>query len=209
MTAFDHNVRSNQGAGKVILENGGGATVQNPAGLVHADFTRVSAPRRLEQLGQTTQKAKDVRSSQTFILDPTIVQEALQGKRRYAFINVWRNIAKDSPVQQIPLACIDATTMDRADLRTFQIRYADRVGENYFCCPSSAHVWCYFPQMIMDEVLLLKQWDSDGDFGKGNAVDSALSTMTIHSAFLDPTSPIDAPPRESIEVRCVVIWDEE
>ena len=131
------------------------------------------------------------------------------GKRRFAFVNVWRNIAKE-PVQQMPLACIDATTVDTAtDLRTFQIHYADRVGENYFCCPSPQHAWCYFPQMTRNEVLLLKQWDSCGDVARGNDVDRVLSTMTVHSAFMDPTSPPDAPPRESMEVRCVVIWDEE
>lgn len=60
----------------------------------------------------------------------------------------------------------------------------------------------------MDEALLLKQWDSCGDFAQGKAIDSALSTMTVHSAFMDPTPQQDAAPRESVEVRCVVIWDE-
>lgn len=207
VVAFDHNVRSNQGAGKTRIKNGGSATVQNPAGLVHADYTKISAPRRLEQLGETTRSINDVRQ-QSSMLDSNAVQEALSGKRRFAFINVWRNIAKE-PVQQMPLACIDATTVDTAtDLRTFQIHYADRVGENYLCCPSPQHTWCYFPLMTRNEALLLKQWDSSGDVARGNDADRDLSTMTVHSAFMDPTSLPDAPPRESIEVRCVVIWDE-
>lgn len=214
VTAFDHNVRSNQGAGKTLLKGGSGtATVQNPAGLVHADYTKVSAPRRLEQLGQA-QKANDVLKqvknddSSTSTLDATVVQEALEGKRRFAFINVWRNIA-DEPVQQFPLACIDATTMNTRDLRTFQIHYADRVGENYFCCPSPNHQWCYYPNMERNEAILLKQWDSHGDVANDKDVDRVLSTMTVHSAFCDPTSLATAPPRQSIEVRCVVIWDKE
>lgn len=209
--AFDHNVRSSIGAGERLLQNGGGATVQNPAGLVHGDYTRVSAPRRLQQLGEpTSRRANDVRRSDgdSTNLDTSAVQEALRGKRRYAFINVWRNIARDAPVQQLPLACIAANTMNEKDLRTFQIHYMDRVGENYFCCHSSRHEWFYYPDLKMDEALLLKQWDSEGDLAKGREVDSALSTMTVHSAFLDPTSPPDAAPRESIEVRCVVLWDE-
>lgn len=213
VTAFDHNVRSNQGGGKTLIKEGGGATVQNPAGLVHADYTRVSAPRRLQQLGQSTPKLNDVRpsitnTSSSSVLDPVIVHEALAGKRRFSFINVWRNIAGE-PVQQMPLACIDATTMSTADLRTFQIHYADRIGENYFSCPSPKHEWCYFPFIKRDEALLLKQWDSHGDMAKGKEVDSVLSTMTVHSAFMDPTSPPNAPPRESMEVRCVVIWDRQ
>jgi len=83
VTAFDHNVRSKPGAGKTLLKDGGRATVQNPAGVVHADYTQVSAPRRLEQLGQATPKKNDVRASQdASILEPSIVEEAFQGKRR-------------------------------------------------------------------------------------------------------------------------------
>lgn len=211
VTAFDHNVRSNQGAGKTKLKDGGGATVQSPAGLVHADYTKVSAPRRLEQLGQASKKANDVRTfnDAKSVLDPNVVQEALDGKRRFAFINIWRNIDKDEPVQQFPLACIDATTVHTSDLRTFQIHYTDRVGENYFCCPCTRHEWCYFPQMKYNEVLLLKQWDSLGNVANGKDVDDELSTMTIHSAFMDPTIGENVPPRRSIEVRCVVIWDKD
>jgi hypothetical protein len=207
--AFDHNVRSSRGAEETLLKNGRGATVQNPAGLVHGDYTRVSAPRRLEQLGQPTAKTNDVlRSEGDSVLDSSLIQQALQGKLRFAFINVWRNIARDAPVQKIPLACIAANTMNATDLRTFQIHYTDRVGENYFCCPSPKHEWFYYPYLKMDEALILKQWDSEGDLAKGDEVDSEVSTMTVHSAFMDPTSPTNAAPRESIEVRCVVVWDE-
>ena len=205
--AFDHNVRSNKGAGETRLKQGGGATVQNPAGLVHADYTKVSAPRRLQQLAKSTTMANDVRQSSN-MESQMILQEALEGKRRYAFINVWRNIAHEK-VQMLPLACMDATTVTATrDLRTFQIHYTDRVGENYFCCPSPQHKWYYYPQMTRNEVLLLKQWDSKGDMANGHEVDKETSTMTVHSAFMDPTSPADAPPRESIEVRCIVIWEE-
>ncbi len=31
------------------------------------------------------------------------------------------------------------------------------------------------------------------------------ATFALHTAFEDPSTPPDAPPRESIEVRCVVI----
>eukprot|EP00542_Grammatophora_oceanica_P001799 CAMPEP_0194063520 /NCGR_PEP_ID=MMETSP0009_2-20130614/80592_1 /TAXON_ID=210454 /ORGANISM="Grammatophora oceanica, Strain CCMP 410" /LENGTH=57 /DNA_ID=CAMNT_0038715675 /DNA_START=84 /DNA_END=254 /DNA_ORIENTATION=- len=57
--------------------------------------------------------------------------------------------------------------------------------------------------MTHHEVMLLKQWDSHGSHAPPSSVPSLF---TIHSAFLDPSSPADAPPRQSIEVRCVVIW---
>ncbi|KAL9187077.1 hypothetical protein ACHAXT_010797 [Thalassiosira profunda] len=231
--AFDHNVRSSQKAsvgtirskqseedGNEGVSNVAAPQVQNPAGLVHADYTKVSAPKRLEQLSQPP-KMNDVlrptllAQKRSSLLDPTMVQEALEGKRRYAFINVWRSIDPEHPVKNPPLACIDANSVTADELRTFQIHYVDRVGENYFAChpPVSTdrkHEWWYYPDMTMDEALLLKQWDSRGEMARGAQSDAGgLSTFTIHSAFLDPSFDEGCPPRKSIEVRCVVIWEKE
>ena len=234
--AFDHNVRSNDksSVGKIhskhTEQEAANPQVQNPAGLVHADYTKTSAPKRLHDLSNPP-KLNDVLRPKLFaqnkqsLLDPNIVQEALDGKRRYAFINVWRSIDAQNPVMNPPLACVDATTTTVDDLRTFKIHYVDRVGENYFVCPREQHAWYYYPEMTMQEVLLLKQWDSHGkvacgaqsdgmqnnegkDEDKGND-GSGLSTFTIHSAFIDSTFNAETPPRKSIEVRCVVIWEEE
>jgi len=195
------------------------AKTHEPINLVHGDYTTTSAPRRLELLAQAP-KVNDVwreRLGETSLLDPKMVQDCLQGQRRYAFVNLWRNIDRQHAVQAFPLACLDATTHAAGDLRLLQLYYPDRMGENYLCCPAPGHTWVYFPEMTFDEVLLLKQWDSYGDFAKNNkdaASTSAvsvtrdeLSTFTIHSAFADPVSSPEAPPRQSIEVRCVVMWD--
>ena len=224
--AFDHNVRSNDhsSVGQIKaskqLSNDVGIEppvpqVQNPAGIVHADYTSVSGPRRLGDLAKQPKlndvlRPKLLSQNKSSLLDPTTVQEALDGKRRYAFINVWRSIDQENPVKDNHLACIDAQSVDEKQLRVFRIHYADRVGENYFACPASPsndkqHSWYYYPEMTMEEALLIKQWDSSGDFADG----SEHSTFAIHSAFLDPTAPENAPPRKSIEVRCIVIWDKE
>jgi hypothetical protein len=55
---------------------------------------------------------------------------------------------------------------------------------------------------------LIKQWDSFGALAQDKA-DGTRSTFGIHSAFIDPTTPDNAAPRTSIEVRCAVIWEEE
>jgi hypothetical protein len=47
-------------------------------------------------------------------------------------------------------------------------------------------------------VLLLKIFDSQTD---------GTARLTAHTAFNDPTSASDAPPRRSIEVRSLVFWD--
>ena len=50
--------------------------------------------------------------------------------------------------------------------------------------------------MEPDEAMLIKCYDSDED----------VARFTAHSAFADPTSPEDAPFRESIETRTFVIY---
>lgn len=209
--AFDHNVRV---SGSELRDQQGNTVLQQPIGVVHNDYTHVSAPRRLEQLGQPP-KANDSlqkRLQGKPLLDPQVVQEALTGERRFVFLNVWRNIQKDAPIQQFPLACVDATTQSIDDLLTFQIIYKDRIGENYFTRFNAQQEWNYFPQMDHHEAILLKQWDNQGTLAlrrKEVNEDNFLSTFALHSAFQDPSSPDNAPPRESIEVRCVLIWDKQ
>ena len=208
--AFDHNVRSTQSDRE--MKNSSGGAVQTPVAVVHGDYTRVSAPRRLQDLALPP-KLNDIMrgrlgSDDASLLNPDEVKEAIEGKRRYALINVWRNIRKEEPVLQYPLACVDAATAEFDDLRTFQIHYSDRIGENYFCTEGQGqHQWHYYPKMKIDEAMLIKQWDSHGGIAKGMDMDQeGLSTFAIHSSFLDPTASADVK-RESIEVRCCVIWD--
>lgn len=228
--AFDHNVRCKEkfscGTIKPASQSKDAdiaPQIQQPAGIVHADYTRTSAPKRLDDLSKPPKlndvlRPKLLAEKRASLLEPGMIQEALDGKRRFAFINVWRNIDAENPVKDCPLACVDASTTSMDHLRVFKIHYVDRVGENYFVCPSANHSeqsrqhdWYYYPDMTMNEALLLKQWDSNGGIAKGYDVDnikSHLSTFTVHSAFLDPSCP-DVPPRRSIEVRCVVVWEAE
>jgi hypothetical protein len=63
--------------------------------------------------------------------------------------------------------------------------------------------------MKHDEAMLIKQWDSAGALSQGAAVDTfegMPSTFAMHSAFRDPTTPPGVPTRQSIEIRCVVIY---
>jgi hypothetical protein len=228
--AFDHNIRISDGGSSNDgdLKGGGQAKTQGPVGVVHGDYTETSGPKRLHDLGQPP-KANDVlkeRLGETPLLDPDMVQNILDGKqqqgkgrrqRRFALINVWRNIDPEHPIPRLPLACVDATTVSPDDLRIFKIHYPDRVGQNYFVAPSHQHEWNYFPQMTHGEALLIKQWDSFGDFALSNhhkeqddtTKNNGLSTFALHSAFLDPTTKENAPPRRSIEVRCAIIWEED
>jgi hypothetical protein len=51
--------------------------------------------------------------------------------------------------------------------------------------------------MEFDEVLLFKQFDSA----------AGVACYTPHAAFAHPATPADTPPRESIEIRCLLIYD--
>ena len=115
-------------------------------------------------------------------------------RNRFAVINVWRPIS--GPVQESPLAVCDAQSMVQDDFVKHVLRYRDRDGEVYSVAYNPNHRWYYIPNQKKEEVLLLKCYDSD----------EHRSRFTAHSAFEDPTSPHDAPPRESIEVRTLVFF---
>ena len=73
------------------------------------------------------------------------------------------------------------------------------------------------PRWPGDEALLIKQWNSAGGLARsGGARGDAASggnrepcTFSFHTAFKDPTIPPDARDRQSIEVRCVALFDQE
>jgi hypothetical protein len=117
-------------------------------------------------------------------------------RNRFAVINVWQPTR--GPVLESPLAVCDARTIAMADFIAIEQRYADRIGEIYGVAFNPAQRWSYFPRMQTDEALLLKCFDSD----------QHVARFTAHTAFDDPTSPPDAPPRESIEVRALVFFSE-
>lgn len=118
--------------------------------------------------------------------------ELLRG--RLQVINLWRPIL--GPVRDTPLAVCDARTVASSDLIPSDLVYEDRVAEVLSVAYNPAHRWFYVPEMRTDEVLLIKNSDTKGG--------EECAQSSPHSAFTDPTTPPDAPPRESIEVRLLV-----
>jgi hypothetical protein len=116
-------------------------------------------------------------------------------KNRFAVVNVWRPIR--GPVEESPLAVCDARSMVQRDFVETDLRYRDRTGEVYSVAFNPSHRWFYYPQMRCEEALLLKCYDSAED---------GRARFTAHTAFVDPTSPADPAPRESIEVRTLVFF---
>ena len=117
---------------------------------------------------------------------------------RFAEINVWRAIR--GPIESSPLALCDARSLDAEDSVPIDLVYRDRVGEILGFLYNPMHRWYYFPRMTPNEAILLKCYDSKDD---------GRARFTAHTSFDDPTSPPNAAPRESIEVRALVFWAPE
>ena len=117
--------------------------------------------------------------------------ELLRG--RVQVINLWRPIR--GPLQDAPLAVCDARSVAPEDLVPADLVYRDRVGETYGVTYNPEHRWYYVPDMQPDEALLLKCYDSATD---------GRARFAPHTAFEDPTAPVNKLPRESIEIRTLV-----
>ncbi len=153
--------------------------LRGPASRVHVDYTVASGP----------QRARDTLGAEE-------VDRVLNSGGRIMQINVWRPIR--GPVQRSPLALADAKSIGEAELIATDQVFPDRVGEIYQLAYAADQRWYWAPEMERDEVMLIKGWDS---------LDDGRSKFTPHGAFELPGQIIDAPPRESIEVRTYLIFE--
>ncbi len=114
-------------------------------------------------------------------------------KRRQISVNVWRALR---PVDAVPLAVCDARSIAPEDLKETTIvgpaAYESLYRrQGYHLMHNPAQRWFYFPDMQQDEVLVMKQFDTDG----------ARVQAVAHAAFDHPHTKAGAPRRESFEVR--------
>jgi hypothetical protein len=177
--AFDHNVRS---AARVAR---GEVGVREPADQVHNDYTEQSGPVRQRQILEAAQR-----------LD--------LAARHFAFINLWRPLV--GPVQDNPLTLADARSVAPADFVPTDIEHFGEDdlqvprhrGQIYSVRYNPAHHWLYVSDMQPSEVLLLKCYDSRLD---------GRARFVPHTGFRNPACPPEFVPRESIEVRALVVFD--
>jgi hypothetical protein len=116
-------------------------------------------------------------------------------KHRFAINNVWRPIS--GPLLRSPLVLCDSQTLDYDNLLPSELRYPDRSGETYAVTYNPNQRWCYFPKMQPEEAILISCYDS---------ARQQAARFSAHGAFDDPSTPANAPPRESIEVRTLVFF---
>jgi len=152
----------------------GFGAVRTPVRVAHCDYTIASGPQRVRDL-----------------LPPEEADRVL--RHRFAIINIWQPLK--GPVQEAPLAVCDARTVPPPDLVGTDMKFPDRTGETYALAYGPAHRWYYFPLMRAHEAVFMKTYDSATD---------GRARFAPHSAFDDPSTPPDAPRRESIETRMLL-----
>ncbi|KAI3553816.1 GA4 desaturase [Colletotrichum abscissum] len=124
-------------------------------------------------------------------------------KTRWGIINVWHPLKL---VQREPLAVCDARSVEESDLRPVTTRIVlgkppntiNKDNEQWHMVASPQHKWYYASNMTPDEALLIKIFDTKLD-GRARRVP--------HTAIQTPKDV--GPPRESIEIRCLVFWEDQ
>ena len=178
--AFDHNVRSAARAAR------GEIGVRLPVDQAHNDYTEASGPKRKRE-----------------VLDAAGRSDLAD--RRVAFVNLWRSIV--GPVFDNPLAVCEAGSVAPGDLVATDIHHFGEddlatprhSGQIYSVRHNPAHRWFYVSAMRPDEFLLLKGYDSKAD---------GRARFMPHTGFVNPARPSEFVPRESIETRTLVVFDE-
>lgn len=177
---FDHNVRSAVRAAR------GEHGVRVPVDQAHNDYTEQSGPKRKGEILAEAGRAE-------------------LADRHVAFVNLWRPIV--GPVYDNPLALCEAHSVMPEDLVPTNIHH---FGEEDLNLPrhsgqiqslrhNPAQRWFYASAMRPDEVLLLKCYDSRTD---------GRARFMPHTGFRNPDCPSEFVPRESIEARTLVVFDE-
>jgi len=179
---FDHTIRKQPEArvpdGEEGNVNKDKVGNREPVRKAHVDYTVNSGPKRV----------RDVVGAEA--------DKLLKG--RFAEVNVWQPLR--GPVQDTPLAVADAQSIDSKDLIPTKIAFPGRWGEIYTLTYNPKHRWYFVSEQRAEEALLFKSYDSVDD--------GSVSRFTGHSAFDNPNAPADALPRQSIETRTFVFWED-
>ncbi|SNX86424.1 related to 7alpha-cephem-methoxylase P8 chain [Melanopsichium pennsylvanicum] len=177
---FDHTVRKRRPRDEEDLPETPDS--RKPVPMAHSDQSRWAGENRiLKHLGQE------------------ILEKVKKGQLHAQLINLWRPLRGQA--WDMPLAFADSRTVSKGengqpkDWIETELRYPTWTGQTLSIYSNKAHRWYYKSGLGTDEAILLKCYDS---------VDE---TRTPHTAFEDPTTPEDAEPRWSVEVRVLAITD--
>ena len=173
------------------------AQSRGPVHAAHNDFTERYGDAILKTI-----EAGGVPHTQTFGITDAMIAAGIEPAdvrgRRILLVNTWRSVGP-VPLKVEPLALADRRSVSRACLRSNLIGKVPigqpRGGiEVYGARHEPTHRWYYYPDMTVDEVLLWKGYDSA----------EVPAQPTLHTAFT-ADAPMDAPQRQSVEVRVLCV----
>jgi len=184
--------------------------IRNPFDVVHGDYTKTDAWRRLRALSKVPSW------DETCGFAPQISSNDIEdiiANKRFMILNVWRNTDQQNELKRFPLACLDCRTVHDEDVFDWKppdgsFRVCDGFADhpdNYVptkqCLEAmERHEWFYYPGMTCSEALMFKTFDSTDRQGTARAC--------FHTAFSHPATKPDDPDRQSCEVRVLVIISE-
>jgi hypothetical protein len=120
--------------------------------------------------------------------------------RRWGIYQLWRCLSPLAPVD-MPLAVLDGRTVKPEDYVYVDANFDNHIGklETLFLHHNPDHRWTYFSQMVRDDVIVFKAYDTDKD----------KYFPVAHTSFPNPASPADGRHyRTSYELRAFVAWSE-
>jgi len=187
----------------------GYGAIRNPFDVVHGDYTKTDAWRRLRALSKVPS------SGETCDFAPqlsSIDLEDIVANKRFMILNVWRNTDRHNALKRFPLACLDCRTVHEEEVFEKPSDGSFRVCDGFADHPDNyvptkqcleameRHEWFYYPGMTCSEALMFKTFDSTDRQGTAQAC--------FHTAFSHPATKPDDPDRQSCEVRVLIIMSE-
>jgi hypothetical protein len=184
----------------------------SPAPKVHLDYAPAGARTHLRKYHtRTSELAAAVIEAEDKLLVKGVAPEELKDHYdgpRWAMFSLWRPL---KTVRRDPLALSDCRSFPKKDYVDFNVLFPTGVksdGSNeeshkesvFLAYGSEKHEWHWISNQEPDEVLVIQLFDSDAE-KNGLGVAGGVMHSSVH---IEGTESEEA--RESVEVRCTVIW---
>jgi len=175
--SYDYKVRKNSPMTLEQFDPRDPLLVEEAAVGAHVDISLDTVPSLLKRL-----------------LDQDQQNHFFQSGYRFRLINLWRSILPEC--EDRPLALCDYTSIDIKDLVPTDRVYPKALQEIYHLKYNKQQQWFWLPNQRADEPFMFITYDSHS---------GSNARYCPHVSVENPLAPSTAPPRESVEVRILVI----
>jgi hypothetical protein len=190
--AYCHFRRSKAGANGNPIDGAGFAE------FLHSDYSDISWPALLPDIVAQGLWAETG--------PPGVPPEAAAraaSARRYSVITTWRYLGPAPICRHSHLAVCAPASIRSGGLLRYTLVSGAFFGGNFRLIPNQFCYFYYFPNMTPDEALCFTAFDS----AHAEIFASAPIPTCLHGAFADPEADPTELPRESIDIRVLLIWD--